>query len=239
MRDDLGGNTMTSDADSAPVDSEDYPETAAGMSHGAGDAETELVPPVTVAGPEHAWSTEEPVTEAFSRPWRSVWAIAGIGVLGAIIVAFAIFGVVAVLRESHGTQTASTAPTPSAAPLPLADDTIAAKPPSPSPAEDPSTAIAAPPPVETLAPPKPVAPPRSSQAELDERFLADITAGGMQITDVRAAIEGAHATCTYLAQGHSEPQALAVAMRNNASLTRAMAITAVDAAIAIYCPTSG
>jgi hypothetical protein len=123
--------------------------------------------------------------------------------------------------------------------LPSADDTIAAKPPSPSPAEDPSTAIAAPPPVETLAPPKPVAPPRSSQADLDERFLADITGGGMLITDVRAAIEGAHETCAYLAEGHSEPQALAMAMRNNASLTRAMAITVVDAAIAIYCPTSG
>jgi hypothetical protein len=102
---------MTSDSDSAPMDSEDYPETAAGTSHGAGDAETELVPPVTVARPEHAWSSEEPITEALSRPWRSVWAIAGIGVLCAVVVAFAIFGVVAVLRENRGSaQTASTAP---------------------------------------------------------------------------------------------------------------------------------
>ena len=89
--------------------------TAAGTSHGAGDAETELVPPATATAPEHAWSNEEPVTEALSRPWRSVWAIAGIGLLCAVIVALAIFGVVALVRENHGgTQTAPTAPTQSA-----------------------------------------------------------------------------------------------------------------------------
>jgi hypothetical protein len=67
---------MTADADnagrsnpnSAPMDAEDYPETVAGTSHGAGDAETELVPPATAAEPAHAWSRENPVTEALSRP---------------------------------------------------------------------------------------------------------------------------------------------------------------------------
>jgi hypothetical protein len=99
---------MTADADSAghseaaspPVDAEDYPETAAGASHGAGDAATELVPPTTVADPAHAWSREEPVTEALSRPWRSVWVIAGMGLLCAVVVAFAIFGIVALVREN-------------------------------------------------------------------------------------------------------------------------------------------
>jgi hypothetical protein len=46
---------MTADADnagrrdpnSAPMDGEEYLDTAAGTSHGAGDAETELVPPPT------------------------------------------------------------------------------------------------------------------------------------------------------------------------------------------------
>jgi hypothetical protein len=352
-----GDNTEdqpTSAGTAGHSDSEDYPGTTAGTSHGAGDAETELVPPVTVARPEHAWSTEEPITEAFSRPWRSVWAIAGIGLVCAVIVAFAIFGVVAVVRENRvGTQPASTAPAhavvaPALAPpphdvaapasvapdLPRAarpdDDEFVALAISPSglasaqhagfgtsgtqeganrialsecraasgnddclpvgagmfhgcvsyaidssrrswasgSGPDPGAARAealrrlelpayasyvqcsdppgeirapesAPSPAAEPAPPKPVAPPLSSQTDLDERFLADITAGGMQITDVRAAIEGAHETCAYLAEGHSEPQALAVAMRNNASLTRAMAITVVDVAIAIYCPTSG
>ena len=48
------------DANSAPMDAEDYPETAAGTSHGAGDAETELVPPATVVDPAHAWSKRSP-----------------------------------------------------------------------------------------------------------------------------------------------------------------------------------
>jgi hypothetical protein len=91
---------------------DDQPATAAGTSHGAGDAETELVPPATATAPEHAWSNEEPATETLSRPWRSVWAIAGIGLLCAVIVALAIFGVVALVRENQsGTQTAPTTPT--------------------------------------------------------------------------------------------------------------------------------
>jgi len=100
------------DPDSAPMDAEDYPDTAAGTSHGGGDAETELVPPATAAAPEHAWSNEEPITEALSRPWRSVWAIAGIGLLCAVVVAFAIFGVVEAVRKSRGgAQTAPITPT--------------------------------------------------------------------------------------------------------------------------------
>src|ERR1700753_3313467 len=108
---------------------DDQPATAAGTSHGAGDGKTELVPPATATAPEQAWSNEEPVTEALSRPWRSVWAIAGIGLLCAVIVAFAIFGVVAVVRVNRGgTQAAPTTPAhsvaapgpaPAAAPTPV------------------------------------------------------------------------------------------------------------------------
>jgi hypothetical protein len=83
----------------------------------ANDADaTAVVPPAAVARPEHAWSNEEPPTEALSRPWRSVWAIAGIGVLCAVVVALAIFGVVALVRENHGAaQSAPTTPAHSAA----------------------------------------------------------------------------------------------------------------------------
>jgi hypothetical protein len=93
-----------SDPDPGQMDAEDYPETDAGTSHGAGDAETELVPPATVVRPTHAWSWEEPDTEALtsSRPWRSVWAIAGIGLMCAVVVAFAVFGVVALLSRNAG-----------------------------------------------------------------------------------------------------------------------------------------
>jgi hypothetical protein len=114
-------NAGRSDPNSAPMDAEDYPATVAGTSHGAGDAETELVPPATAAEPAHAWSREDPVTEALSRPWRSAWAIASIGLLCAVIVAFAIFGVVALVRANRGaTQKSPIPPTHSgSAPAPV------------------------------------------------------------------------------------------------------------------------
>lgn len=49
------GGARHSDPDSTPIDAEDYPATTLGTTHGAGDAETELVPPVTAAAPGHAW----------------------------------------------------------------------------------------------------------------------------------------------------------------------------------------
>lgn len=39
------GGARHSDPDSTPIDAEDYPATTLGTTHGAGDAETELVPP--------------------------------------------------------------------------------------------------------------------------------------------------------------------------------------------------
>ena len=127
-------------------------ETAAGTSHGAGDAETELVPPATAAEPAHAWSIEEPVTEALSRPWRSVWVIAGIGLSCAVVVAFAIFGVVALVRENPGVaQTSPTTPTRSAS--------------APAPGSP------APPPASAPAPGSP-APPQASRQVDDDEFVA-------------------------------------------------------------------
>ena len=48
-----------------------------------------------------AWSVEEPATVAFPRPWRSVWAIVGIGLFSGVVIAFAIFGVVALLKDDR------------------------------------------------------------------------------------------------------------------------------------------
>jgi hypothetical protein len=120
------------------MDAEDYPDTAAGTRHGAGDAETEFVPPPTEAATINAWSSEDPVTEVLPRPWRSTWAIAGIGLVCAVVVALAIFGVVALVRDGHGGKEANTitpppptptsSPTgPAAAPLPA---TVTVTPPS-------------------------------------------------------------------------------------------------------------
>jgi hypothetical protein len=139
---------MTSNGDntedpptSAGMDTEDYPDTAAGTSRG--DAETELVPPASAAaGTAHAWSHEEPITEVLPRPWRSAWAIAGIGLLSAVIVAFAIFGVVALVKENRGsTQTAPATPAhsvPASAPASAPASTQVAPPAPQPPAEPPA-----------------------------------------------------------------------------------------------------
>ncbi len=45
---------------------------------------TTVVPPPTEAAPELAWSQEVPETAPLIRPWRSVWVLAGVGVLCAV-----------------------------------------------------------------------------------------------------------------------------------------------------------
>ncbi len=101
------------------------------------------------------------------------------------------------------------------------------------------TPVAVPPSVSTMVvTPTPVAaaPPRPSAAELDERYLSAMTAGGLQITDVHTVLTGARNVCRFLEAGHTEPEAVQVAMGNNASLTDANAHTLVDSAIQVYCP---
>lgn len=145
-------------ADSAPSAADDNLATAAGTSHGAGEAQTEFVPPATEMAPRLAWSVEEPTTEAFARrPWRSVWAIAGVGLLCASIVALAVIGVVGFVKEDHaGTQARPPAPTQPAAAL---------APPAPA------AAVALPPPA--LLSPAQTAPtaPQASRLD-DDEFVA-------------------------------------------------------------------
>jgi hypothetical protein len=131
------------------------------MAPGGDDAETELVPPATVAAPQHAWSHEEPATEAFSQPWRSAWAIAAAGLVSAVIVAFAVFGVVTMVQGNHHATQAS--PTPTYSP--------AAHPPPP-----PAMATATPPaalPAPAFAPTAPsLAPGPIARAPDDDEFVA-------------------------------------------------------------------
>lgn len=100
-----------------------HDETLAAVADGAGGDETEVVPPVTEAAPELAWSAEEDATEVLAaHQWRSVWAIAGVGVLCAIAAAVAVVGL-GVMRASqrsaevHAPRRTSTA-VPAAAPAP-------------------------------------------------------------------------------------------------------------------------
>lgn len=79
---------------------------------GACEDVTEVVPPTTEAAPELAWSHEEPVTEALSRPWRWVWAIAGVGVLCAVVAAVVIGAVGLGARRAAPSHTRAEAGAP-------------------------------------------------------------------------------------------------------------------------------
>jgi len=57
-----------------------------------GDGATAAVPAPPAAAAELAWSQEDPATEPSHRPWRSVWVLAGAGVLCAVITAVVITG---------------------------------------------------------------------------------------------------------------------------------------------------
>lgn len=93
-------------------------ETVAGTAPGAGDAETEIVPPPTQAAPELAWSAEDETTEIRDRSWRSAWSRAAAFVVVGVLIACAV-GVTTwlLLRANHpakpavaASAAASTAP---------------------------------------------------------------------------------------------------------------------------------
>jgi hypothetical protein len=96
-----------------------------------------------------------------------------------------------------------------------------------------------PPPLKTVSvvPTKTWAPsPVPSAADLDSRYLTDLTDAGLRITDARVAVQGAHKLCEYLAAGHSEAEAVRLSMSNNADLTESDARAFVVTAVRVYCP---
>jgi len=217
-------------------------DTVAGPANDA----TEFLPPVTQAVPELAWSQDETV-EVLYPSWRETYGTAAVITVCCLVAAFviAIVGWV-LLREddpvpplSPGDATPVLAPAPTSSPLPRPTQEPDVSRPVKTMAPNP---VAAPPPAPTVTvTPTPIAaaPSRPSAADLDERYLSAMTAGGLRITDVQTVITGAHNVCRFLATGHTEPQAVSVAMGNNASLTEANAHTLVDSAIQVYCPDAG
>lgn len=203
---------------------------------------TEVVPRVPQPAPELAWSQDETV-EIVYPSWRETYGTAAVITVCCFVAAFVIAVVGWVLLQEAD-------PVP---PLPPGDATPVLAPaptwsPLPQPTQDPDVSrpvktmvpnpVAAPPPPATVTvTPTPIAAPsRPSAAELDERYLSAMTAGGLRITDVQTVIAGAHNVCRFLATGHTESEAIQVAMGNNASLTEANAHTLVDSAIQVYCP---
>jgi hypothetical protein len=78
-----------------------------------------------------------------------------------------------------------------------------------------------------------------SRAEQDEQFLTALTDAGLRITDARIATEGGRGFCGYLAAGHTQTDAVALALHNNSLLTAEDARVVVSAAVRIYCPWEG
>ncbi|ARG55573.1 DUF732 domain-containing protein [Mycobacterium kansasii] len=66
---------------------------------------------------------------------------------------------------------------------------------------------------EHLQPPRPTSGPSA-----DALYLDALRRSGLTITDVSAVIDGGHAICDYLRQGHSGAEAANIAMSNNSTL---------------------
>lgn len=160
---------------------------------GAADDPTTVVPPPTEAEFGHAWSNEEPATVALSRPWRSVWMIAGVGLLCGVVVAFAIFGVVALFRDGNDTKREATPVTPvllapAAAPTNL-------------PAASPG-GVAQPPPT-VVAQPQPTVTVTSPPTTVTAQAAPPPAAGGNDVfticPDGHEGVVGGHTTCVFAA----------------------------------------
>jgi hypothetical protein len=78
-----------------------------------------------------------------------------------------------------------------------------------------------------------------SRAEQDEQFLTALTDAGLRITDARIATEGGRELCGYLAAGHTQMDAVALALHNNSLLTSDDAQVIVSTAVRVYCPWEG
>jgi len=195
----------------------------------------------------------KPEPERLHQPWGDAWSAAVVILICAAVVTVAILAIGSFRHGDVAPVDTTPAPaptlseTPAAAPPSGPDDKIVpssvapattlppveAAPPTQTVTVTPTPTLAAAPPAQTVAPPRP------SAAALDEQFLNDLTRAGITIVDVPAAIYGGHDTCAYLAAGHTEAETVQAGMNNNASMTRANAITVVDAAIAVYCPQYG
>jgi hypothetical protein len=164
-----------------------------------------------------AWSAEEPETQPMRQSWGMTWGRAAIMIFCAAMVAFAI-GLAGWLAFNRDVPTLP--PVAYVSP-PSVTFTPTAAPPAPA-----TTVTVTEPPV--ARPPSP--------AELDARFLASITDAGLRITDARAAIAGGRELCRYLAAGHTEADAVSLALHNNSSLAPNEARIIVVTAVRVYCP---
>jgi hypothetical protein len=172
--------------------------------------------------------------------WGVVWGSAGIllacGLVAALVIGVMVW--VAMRKRADDAQAgpAWSPPAESTSAVTLPPPTQTSTTPPPPTVTYTATATPRPPTTTTVTvtPPAPVAAP--SEADLDERYLSDLTSAGLRITNVREVIRDAHQICAYLAAGHSEADAARLAMRDNTTLTEGNAETLIGSAVQVYCP---
>jgi len=205
------------------------------------DENTALAPSEEATEHAYAWSLAE-TTDLDAPTERYSWVPVGIfaGLMAIVVLAATLtVGVWLTHRRTNTavpmpvpTSQAPTTPDDQIVPTPIAPPpVVAAAPPAP-----PTQTVTVTPTPEAAPPAQTIAPPRPSIPTLDEQFLSELTGAGFIITSVPDAINDGHATCDYLAAGHTESETVQAGLGNNSPLSRANAITIIDTAIAVYCP---
>jgi hypothetical protein len=222
-----------------PMIQDEQPATTAG----ACDDETVIVPPETsrsdtlsshpsIWESELAWSLEESEDAELGPSWRRTAAVAA----AVVMVSTAAAGATLLLGRTNGVAqgrvsnaTLPTSPTiaTTTPPVTITSIVITSVLPAPPSAETPK-----PPPVTVTTEASP--PPRSQ----DRQFLDALHAAALIPDDPATTIADAHAVCSYLAQGHSEQDAVVSAMSNHppAHVTWDIMEKLTHIAVQIYCP---
>jgi Protein of unknown function (DUF732) len=197
-------------------------ETAAWEDHGAGGAETGVVPPPveTVAAVELAWSSADDSGE--EPPGCRSWRVAAGNALGLFLVCIAVAGAaVLVCRQLattphrfDGQVAGSVAPNAEPAAVP---DTVA-----------PETLPPAPEVAEHLQ--EPVAVPTD-----DDVYISRLARDGIPTRDREGTIKNGHILCQMLAAGKTDAGIVPVLLKDP-TFTLPNAEDMISAAVAVYCP---
>lgn len=173
----------------------------------------------TMLRPAHAWSAEEPATEAEPERhhrhwgWATGWAAAIVGVT----VGGAMLGVHVLLAPHHASAESVTPAMPTL--------------------EAPATTEEATLPPETFEMPDETAP--AALITDDGRYLQMLRAGSIAVPDPARAVAGGRNVCRNLAEGMTRGQLVLFAWRNDhtvAGLDVAHIALLVNDAISVYCP---
>ncbi|WP_301149012.1 DUF732 domain-containing protein [Mycobacterium simiae] len=224
---------MTEDV-STPETVEDYPETAAGTTAGAGGADTENLvidyPPTGSTQPV-AWSHEEDATdEIFTMKFSWGWVLGGAAVI-------ALCGVVAalVIVLSAWSPGAAPAASPAIPAEPVHLPPVAVPAPSPPTVTLTATPQAAPP-APNAAPPNPGGSTRTWTPAQDREFLRQMRDSGIGYTKAGSMLGGAKSICVDFDGGMAYPKLASIVRGNAPNTDEAVREQYIGIAVRVLCP---